>query len=226
MYSAWPCPLAQGGTGEEFALGFDSQRDRRIILLPPLLDEANKFRRQIVEISTLLDERGVDAVIPDLPGCNESLAPHGEQTLARWRRWAAAAAAHFSATHVVGFRSGGWLAPVELPGWLLAPPKPKSILRNLMRAHGIALREAGMPQAAESLLEQARREGITIGGWALSAELVRELEKEQFTASARQEVIAQEQLGGPGLWLSSENHWDAAQANALVDIVIAGLDAP
>lgn len=225
MYASWPCPLPQGGTGEEMVLGFDRQRERRILLLAPLFDEANKFRRQIVEIARLLDDRGVDAFVPDLPGCNESLDRHRHQTLAHWREVASLAAEHFTSTHVLAFRAGGWLAPAELPGWLLAPPQPRQILRNLMRAHAIALREAGKSEAADVLMEKARSEGITIGGWALGADLVRELEDEEFSASGNHRIVVQDELGGPGLWLSSENHFDAAQADALVDIVTSGRES-
>ncbi|MEZ5682303.1 MAG: hypothetical protein R3E14_13520 [Erythrobacter sp.] len=158
-----------------------------------------------------------------MPGCNESLQPHGEQTLALWRKAVTAAAGHFSASHVLAIRSGAWLAPETAPGWLLAPPRPDQILRGLIRAHTIALREAGTPADTAAILEDARREGVTIGGWAFGAELVRELSSETFAPADRQEIIAQDRLGGPGLWLNAENHFDAQQAQALADILASDL---
>ena len=75
MYVTWPCPLPDGSTGEEMALRFGKDRPRRLLMIPPLFDEANKFRHQVTEIMRRFDANGVDCVLPDLPGCNESTAP-------------------------------------------------------------------------------------------------------------------------------------------------------
>lgn len=205
-------------------LGFDQHRAHRILVIAPLFAEASKFRRQIAEIMRTLDPIGVDSFCPDLPGCNESLQPHMDQTLAAWRRSVAAAQEHFGATHVLAIRSGSWLAPSALPGWLLAPPRPDQILRGLMRAHSIALRESGAVTDAKAILDDACRNGVTIAGWRMGPELVRELKQEAFVAAVGQQVIAQERLGGPGLWLNAENQFDQTQATALVDIIAADLD--
>ena len=142
--------------GEEMVLGFDAARAQRLLVIPPLFDEANKFRHQIFEIMRRIDTREVDCFLPDLPGCNESTADLTQQTLGQWRAAVAAAAAHFRATHVLAIRSGGWLVPGDIPGWLYAPVKPRQVLRSLLRARIIAAREAGRDETSDGLLEVTR----------------------------------------------------------------------
>ncbi|WP_247718132.1 hypothetical protein [Qipengyuania proteolytica] len=206
-------------------LGFDQGRTTRILLLAPLFDEANKFRRQLVEIMRRLDQNGIDSFLPDMPGCNESLARHGEQSLARWQEVAARAADHVRATHVFAIRSGSWLAPEAHAGWLYAPARPAKILRSLARARTLAAREAGRDETVDSLLEQGRTKGIELTGWELGSRLVGELETAQFEPAAAYSVIEQADIGGKPLWLRAENDVDPAQADALVALILAGLSA-
>jgi len=100
MIAAWPCP-----GGEEYALAFDRNRPKRVLVLPAWFDEGNKLRHFTVEVMRRLDGAGVDSFLPDLPGCNESLAPLEQQTLQSWRAEAAEAAWFFSATHVLAIRA-------------------------------------------------------------------------------------------------------------------------
>src|SRR5690606_5543019 len=116
-FTTWPCPTVGGGTHEEIALTFGGKRAVRVLVLPALFDEANKLRRLTVEVMQRLDGAGIDSVLPDLPGCNESRQPLEAQSLDHWRQCAVAAAAHFSATHVLTLRGGVLVAPPEMPGW-------------------------------------------------------------------------------------------------------------
>lgn len=223
MYTSWPCPRPDGGVGEEMVLAFDRQRASRILVIPPLFDEANKFRHQIYVTLKFLDRFELDGFCPDLPGCNESTLAHREQTLAAWRAASDAAAAHFRATHVLAFRSGAWLAPAAIPGWSLAAPLPAQVLRALLRSHVLAAREAGQTLSGPELLEAARHEGITIAGWELGAALIRELESDDYEPVEAHRQIAQADIGGTALWLRSENDSDHAQAEALAAIVADGV---
>ena len=89
MYSTWPCPLHDGGMADEMVMGADTRRKRRVLIVAPLLDEANKFRHQLAEIMRRLDVLGLDSFLPDLPGCNESLQAHEHQTIEHWRTFGA-----------------------------------------------------------------------------------------------------------------------------------------
>ncbi|KWV96128.1 hypothetical protein [Erythrobacter sp. AP23] len=223
MYATWPCPLPDGTAGEEMVLGFDRARQQRVLVIPPLFDEANKFRHQIVEIMRRVDAQDIDCFLPDLPGCNESIAPLPAQTIAGWRAATAAAATHFAATHVFAVRSGGWLVPDTLPGWVYAPVKARQVLRGMLRARSLAAREAGVSESSEDLLAEGREKGLTLAGWDLGAPLIRELDEGEFAASPAAIPIEQGEVGGKPLWLRAENDDDPAQADALAAILIAGL---
>src|SRR5690606_1082807 len=120
-----------------------------------------------------LDGAGIDSVLPDLPGCNESLQPLAAQTPQGWRRAMAAAAQHFRATHVLGIRGGALLTPPGLPGWHYAPAKGASILRQLIRARILAAREAGRDESQDTLLAAGSMEGLELSGFRLGPEFLR-----------------------------------------------------
>ncbi len=223
MYASWPCPQPDGSPGEEMVLGFDKARQKRLLIVAPLFDEANKFRHQAFEIMRLLDAKGIDCFLPDLPGCNESLAPHGDQSIARWREAVAAAATHFRAQHVLAIRSGAWLLPEECTGWAYAPAKPAQVLRGMLRARTLAAREGGRSESADALLAEGRQQGLELAGWSLGADLVRELDTGTFVLPDALTAIEQAEVGGKPLWLRAENDVDLAQADALAAIVAAGM---
>lgn len=220
MIFTWNRPAPDGGSGtEEQVVGFDRQRSVRVMVLPAWFDEANKLRRFTIEVMRRLDRAGIDAMLPDLPGCNESLAPLAEQTLEGWRVAALAAAEALRATHVLAIRAGALLAPEGLPGWHYAAQSGPKLLRWMIRGRTIASREAGLSETSEALLAIGRSKGLTLGGWTIGAELVRALESAEPTLSPTQSEITQSMLGGPGLWLRAEPDDDAAQADALAAII-------
>lgn len=208
--------------GDEYALAFDRARPARLLILPPLFDEANKTRHLLAEVMRRLDGAEIDCFMPDLPGLNESLAPLEAQTLAGWHKAAAAAATHFGATHLLTVRAGALLAP-DLPGWRYAAMRGASVLRALIRARVIAAREAGLDESSEALLAQGREQGLELAGYRLGAALIRELESAEPADHLAD--ISQSDVTGSGLWLRAEPGFDAKQADALAAIVAMGLRA-
>lgn len=204
-------------------VAFDRERAPRILILPAWFDEANKLRRFTIEVMRRLDGAGIDSLLPDLGGCNESLAPLGTQTLKGWRIQAKAAAETLNATHVLAIRAGALIAPHGLPGWHYAAQSGPKLLRALLRARTIAAREAGRFESAEGLMVQGKAEGLTLGGWHLGAGLITALEDAEPALGPGQQSIEQSALGGPGLWLRAEPDDDAAQADALAAILIETL---
>jgi hypothetical protein len=213
----WPCPATTGERHDELALVFDRGRAQRVLVLPAWFDEANKLRRQTVEVMRRLDLSDVDSVLPDLPGNNESAAPLAEQTLESWREAARAAAEHFRATHVLTIRAGVLLTPDGIPGWRYAPTSGAKVLRSLLRARTIASREAGPAERTEDLQALARREGIELAGWRIGAEMFRELEEAEPATQLVE--IEQASVGGSGLWLRAEPDEDPEQADALAAMI-------
>jgi hypothetical protein len=215
VIAAWPCP----GSGEEYALAFDKGRANRVLVLPAWFDESNKLRHFTVEVMRRLDGSGIDSVLPDLPGCNESLAPLTEQTLDSWIAAASDAAWHFSVTHVLALRAGALLVPDALPGWRYAPVAGSAQLRAMLRARILAAREAGREESRDALLAEGRQDGLELAGDRLGAGMVSGLADAELPAPGKQRDIAQGDVGGPGLWLRAEPDHDPKQADALAAIV-------
>ena len=227
MIFTWNSPGSADGTGaEEQVVGFDRQRSVRVLVLPAWFDEANKLRRFTIEVMRRLDRAGIDAMLPDLPGCNESLAPLAEQTLEGWRDAAAAAAEALGATHVLAIRAGALLAPEGLPGWHYAAQSGPNLLRGMIRARTIAARESGISESSEALLTLGRESGMTLGGWTIGPTMLRALESAEPALGPDQSEITQMMLGGPGLWLRAEPDEDAGQADALAAIIADSLPGP
>ena len=222
MYATWPCPLHDGGMADEMVMGADARRKRRVLIVAPLLDEANKFRHQLAEIMRRLDALGLDSFLPDLPGCNESLQAHAHQTIEHWRTCVQEACFQISATDILAIRSGCWLVPTDARSWLYAPVKPAQVLRSLVRTRLLSAKEAGKQETAETLLETARHSGIELAGWSLGPQLIAELENARFSPPPGSQIIDHEAIGGKPLWLRAENDWDPAQADAIATIVSRG----
>lgn len=222
-YTQWPCPTIGGGTHEEGALAFLAERPRRLLVLPALFDEANKLRRLTVEVLHRLDLSGIDSVLPDLPGCNDSLQPLDQQTFAHWQEAAVAALAHFRPTHVLAIRGGALLDTGNLPGWRFAPVNGRSVLRSMLRARVIAAKEAGQEATLENLQAAARSDGIELAGWRMNATLFAELEQAAPPEVTRLTDLGLADIGGSGLWLRAEPAEDPDQADALAAIIAIGM---
>ena len=220
MITGWPCPTPSGASSEEYAVTCDGQRAHRLLIVPALFDEANRLRRFAVEVMRGLDARGIDSLLPDLPGTNESLAPLAAQSLATWRAAMAAAATHFRATHVLALRGGALVAPA-LPGWALAPVNGASVLRQMLRTRIVAAREAGRDETSEALLAAGRDHGLVLAGHDLGPAMIRDLAAGEPVPDLT--PIAQSNLGGGALWLRAEPDEAPDQSAALVQRVAVAL---
>ncbi|UYV14920.1 hypothetical protein KVF90_12355 [Porphyrobacter sp. ULC335] len=220
MISTWNTPPLEGApAGEELLLALDRGRDVRVLVCPAWFDEANKLRRFTVEVMRRLDRAGIDSLLPDLPGCNESLAPLQNQTLAGWRSAMAEAGLVLGATHVLAIRAGALVAPSGLPGWHYAAQSGPKMLRGMIRARTIAAREAGIADSSEALNAVGRSHGLVLGGWDIGPAMFRELERAEPSLAPGQSDIAQSAIGGPGLWLRAEPAEDAGQADRLAALI-------
>ena len=217
----WTAP----GGSPELALGWDRGRSLRLLVVPALFDEGNKLRRFTVEVMRRLDAAEIDCFLPDLPGTNESPAPLEAQTPEGWRAAMTVAAQAFAATHIFAIRGGPLVAPVSLPGWRYAPVTGAAVLRQLLRARILASREAGREESQEGLMADGERNGLELSGYRLSADFLRAFPSLQPPVALGVSEIAQDMLGGPGLWLRAEPDEDRAQADALAAIVALGIRA-
>ncbi len=205
------------------SLAFDDFRRWRLLIVPALFDEANRMRRLTVEVMRRLDAAGVDSFLPDLPGCNESLAPLDEQTTQTWLATMESAAKHFRASHVLGIRGGALFMPAGLPGWRYAPTKGAAVMRQMMRARILASREAGREESQESLLAQGLANGLELAGYRLGPDFLHQFQSAVPQVSPGVAEIDQDMLGGGGLWLRAEPDEDRGQADALAAILAIGI---
>lgn len=220
---AWPCP-APGGSGEEFALvAGPPNAAARVLIVPALFEEANRTRRMLVETMRALAGAGIASVLPDLPGCNESLAPLEQQDLGTWRGAMTAATRHFAASHGLTLRGGALVAPGDLPGWRLEPVGGGQVLRPMLRARTVAAREEGRAETMDALLEQGRDAGVELAGYRLGATMVRGLEATSLPDAPTKATLTLDELGGAALWLRSEPGEDAALSAALAARIAADL---
>ncbi len=225
MIGTWPCPAADKTTAQEYAVSFDSSRTKRLLILPALFDEANRLRRLTVEVMRRLDGAGIDSFLPDLPGCNESLADFSQLTLADWASAMVAAARHFRASHVLAIRGGALVVPQSLPGWRYAPANGATILRQMLRIRMLAAREAGREETQGSLIEQGLVEGLELAGYRLSPAMIAALQSATPPEETDQSIIGQDMLGGSPLWLRAEPDEDREQADALAAVLALGMAA-
>ncbi|RDS78672.1 hypothetical protein DL238_11405 [Alteriqipengyuania lutimaris] len=203
---------------------FDGGRTARLMVIPPLFEEANKLRHTLVEVMRRLDVAGIDGVLPDLPGCNESLAPLAEQTLDGWRTAARAAAEHFHATAVLTVRGGALLRPAGLPGWDYAPQDGGEVLRSMVRARLIASKEAGAQETREDIEALGCTQGATLAGWQIGPHMFAALKAAELPP--REDGVAlidQEAVGGRPPWLRAEPDYDPAQADAIAAIIAVAM---
>ena len=219
MLSGWPGPA-----GEEYAVSLDRGRNHRLLVLPALFDEANKLRHFTLGVMRALDDAGADCFLPDLPGCNESLAPLNVQDVEGWRHAASAAARHFAATHVLAIRGGALLAPPDLAGWRYGATSGRSLLNTLLRARVLAAREAGANETREDLLATGRAEGLSLGGHDLSPAMIAQLEEASSHGDRLTDIVPSE-LDAQPLWLRAEPEHDEAQAEALARRIAGDLQS-
>lgn len=219
---AWPCP-APGGSGQGLALvAGPSEAAARVLVVSALFEEANRTRRMLVEAMRALAGKGIASVLPDLPGCNESVAPLERQDLAAWRAATAAAAVHFPATHVLSLRGGALVAP-DLPGWRLEPATGAQVLRPMLRARTVASREDGRAETMDGLLHQGRDAGLELVGYRLGAAMIGDLEAATLPVGPALATLSLDELGGAALWLRSEPDEDPGLSAALAARIAADL---
>jgi len=206
---------------EEYGLSFDRSRERRLLVVPALFDEANRLRRFTVEVMRRLDGAGIDTLLPDFPGTNESLQPLEIQEPQDWCDAMAAAARLFGATHVLAIRGGCLFTPAKLPAVHYAAVKGASVLRQLLRARTLSAREAGREETREGLMALALKDGIELAGYRLGPEFIRQFEPMLPREDATE--VTQDAVGGSGLWLRAEPGESTAQADALAAAVAVSL---
>ncbi len=150
---------------------------RHIFIIPPLFDEMNRMRRVLVSVMRILAKRGISSALPDLPGCNESLANLADQDLDIWRDAISVAAQQLRVTHIVSIRGGALVdhGPADLPHWRLSPVKGGSLLKTMLRTRIASDKESGIATSMDGLLELGSAAPIDLAGNMLSPAMLASL---------------------------------------------------
>ncbi len=201
---------------DEACLGFGGdEMARRIMIVPPLFDEMNRVRAMLVGAMRGLADGGVATLMPDIPGCNESVAPITSQSIVSWRGAITAAAAQLGATHIASFRGGTLLVTdIRLPRWQLAPVKGASLLKTMLRTRVASDKEAGLHSSIDSLLADAHRGPLDVSGYRLGAGMLASMESAVPDDSAYEAALGD--LVGKPLWLRAEPQENAEMSAGLV----------
>ena len=197
-----------------------------VVIVPPLFEEANRTRRTLVLAMRALAADGFAAVLPDLPGQNESLVPLADVDLERWQGALTEVVAKIDGPAIVASVRGGALIDHRVKAaawWRLAPAGGASLLRTLLRARVAADREAGMTSSLESLQAAARSEPLLLAGNALSPAMVAQLghAEAQPVEPLRSIGLGADGIAGTPLWLRAEPGEDAAMARAIAADIAA-----
>ncbi|SNS57283.1 hypothetical protein [Sphingopyxis indica] len=193
-----------------------------VLFVPPLFEEANRTRRTLVLAMRALAAQGFAALLPDLPGQNESLVPLIEADLERWRSALAEIARDVDGPLIVASLRGGCLIDHGAAAdawWRLAPASGASLLRTLLRARVSADREAGIASSIEGLQTAAASEALLLAGNRLSPAMVAQLGAAEVQAVEPLRTVTpgggEGQIAGTPLWLRAEPGEDAAMARAI-----------
>jgi hypothetical protein len=197
-----------------------------IVVVPPLFEEANRTRRTLVLAMRALAADGFAAVLPDLPGQNESLVPLADVDLDRWQGALAEVAAGIEGPVIVASVRGGALIDHRAKAaawWRFAPVGGASLLRTLLRARVAADREAGVASSLESLQAAAESEALLLAGNALSPAMVAQLGRAeaQPVEPLRSVGLGADGISGTPLWLRAEPGEDAAMAREIAADITA-----
>ncbi len=191
-----------------------------ILIVPPLFEEANRTRRTLVLAMRALAADGFAAVLPDLPGQNESLVPLVEVDLVRWQDAVAETVSGIAGPVIVASLRGGALIDHKAKAaawWRLAPVGGASLLRTLLRARVSADREAGITSSLEELQAEAKTAPLLLAGNRLSPAMVAQLgtSEAQAVEPLRSVGLGADGIAGTPLWLRAEPGEDAAMAAAI-----------
>jgi alpha-beta hydrolase superfamily lysophospholipase len=197
-----------------------------MLIVPPLFEEGNRTRRTLVLTMRVLAAQGFSAILPDLPGQNESLVPLVDVDLNRWQEAVAEIVAEIDGPVIVASVRGGALidhVAKAAAWWRLAPVGGASLLRTLMRSRVSADREAGLTSSLESLQAEAKTAPLLLAGNRLSPAMVAQLgvSEAQAVEPLRSVGLGADGIAGTPLWLRAEPGEDAAMAEAIAADIAA-----
>ncbi len=184
---------------------------QRLLIVPPLFDELNRLRRTLVMAMRVAHESyNISTCLPDLPGQNESQTPLSQRRLSDWHCAMQNAATQVAAMGVVSIRSACLLDTLAsdpyaaLPRWRYVPMAGERLVTQLLRTQLASDKAAGVRSTRATYEPDGDNSVLNIGGYTLSAGLLRDLAKAEVTEAHERTDIVIEKSIGPALWLRNE----------------------
>ncbi len=211
-----------------FRIAPDDTPRATVLFVSPLFEEANRTRRTLALAMRALVRHGFAALLPDLPGQNESLVPLVEADLVSWQEALAEVTATLDGPVIIASLRGGALIDHRAGAaawWRIAPIGGASLLRTLMRARVAADREAGLTSSLDSLQAEAATAPLILAGNLLSAAMIGQLGSAEVEPVAPLRTVTlgsgADPIAGTPLWLRAEPGEDAAMAEAIAADIAA-----
>jgi len=202
----------------------------RLLLIPPLFEEANKLRHFLVRLMvSLAADHDIGTILPDLPGTLESPQSLEDQTIYSWQNAIGTVHRSFEPiSHIATFRGGCQLGVniENTPQWQFTPMNAYQQMRTLARAQLASEREAGNdPQSLGNMLKALEDEGGHLIGYEISPAMAQSLEvTRKFVDDAAYTVrlkgdnkAANSKIAGSPLWLRSEPGFDEQMMRSTSD---------
>jgi hypothetical protein len=197
-------------TGQEQFLRFNPNNDIQIIIIEPILEERNFLRQTVADIGRALAGANIGCLIPDLPGCGESLWDTDALTLADWRTTIRDVSDWLNQQtgrppHIAALRGGALLddAARGASWWRFAPATGAELLRPLRRS--------GRFSGGETEL----------AGYALSPEMIADLNHASPRPPSGPSREYKPEMAGAPLWRRAEPGNDRALVAGIADDLTA-----
>ena len=179
-----------------------------LLFLPALFEEANRMRRLTISVMRNLADRNIGTILPDLPGCGDSLTELVDVTLSDWQEGVSALADQAFGT--VAIRGGALLDGQATRRWRLAPESGDRLLRDMLRATSFS---EGV--STSDLAQQARSQPTRLAGKMIGAALFSALHDAVPHGEAH---IAG--IDGPKLWRAAEPGDDPEYARLIAEDIV------
>ena len=207
--------------GREAMLRIGAKSAPVIVILPPLFDEANRMRRLLVLVMRGLAEHGFAAILPDLPGTNDSIVATVDARFEDWGKAVQALAAEVNPVATIAVRGGALVDGMVtgVPHWRLSPETGARLLRDMVRATAVSA-----AIKASDIETQARAAPVRLAGNLIHPALYTAIEAASFDSVDARTVRLEGDTGQADVHIPGAPPWRRAEPGDDPALVAAMID--